>query len=316
MNDKSKTPLKPGNDYIGVAVGALIFNDKGQILLTKRSQKARNERGTWEAPGGAVEYGELRQDAIRREILEELGIEIEILDVLNTSDELLEADKQHWVPTTYLAKIKDNQKPVIQEPEKCEKLQWFDLDDLPTPLSQVTAGNVAEFQRQAQDHNLRNILVTLECFVKKDGKFLMLHRKPTKKIMPDVWMAPGGKREFNEGLFAACHREILEETNLRITNLRIRATGNGYLEDLDQEVFFHFVFADYVSGELPEDPEDGELVWLTPEEIQALPNVLSEIKLVAPSIFDESKPVISYAAIYSEGNKMVEFEIEDPNESL
>ena len=42
----------------------------------------------------------------------------------------------------------------------------------------------------------RNIAVTLECFVKKDGKYLMLHRNPKKRIMPDVWMAPGGHREF------------------------------------------------------------------------------------------------------------------------
>lgn len=85
--------------------------------------------------------------------------------------------------------------------------------------------------------NQRNILVTLECFVQKDGKYLMLHRKAGKRIMPNVWMAPGGKREFNEGLFVATRREILEETGLTIKNLRIKAVGNAYLKDLDQEVF-------------------------------------------------------------------------------
>lgn len=35
----------------------------------------------------------------------------------------------------------------------------------------------------------RNIAITLECFVKKDGKYLMLHRRNDKRIMPDVWMA-------------------------------------------------------------------------------------------------------------------------------
>ena len=72
----------------------------------------------------------------------------------------------------------------------------------------------------------RNILVTLECFVKKDGKYLMLHRNPDKKILPNVWMAPGGKREHNEGLFECARREIKEETGLEITNLRIKASGN------------------------------------------------------------------------------------------
>src|SRR5579864_2542948 len=80
----------------------------------------------------------------------------------------------------------------------------------------------------------RNILVTLECFVKKDNTYLMLHRNKDKRIMPDVWMAPGGKREFNEGLFECARREVLEETGLEIKNLRIKVSGNGYLKDLDQ----------------------------------------------------------------------------------
>lgn len=157
----------------------------------------------------------------------------------------------------------------------------------------------------------RNILVTLECFIQKDGKYLMLHRNADKRIMPNVWMAPGGKREFNEGLFAATRREILEETGLTIKNLRIKATGNAYLKDLDQEVFFHFVFADYASGELHQHPEDGELKWLTPEEIIELDNLLAEIKQVAPFIFDGSEKVISYSAVYEKGNRLSEFQIEE-----
>jgi len=156
----------------------------------------------------------------------------------------------------------------------------------------------------------RNIIVTLECFVHKDGKYLMLHRSPDKSIMPDVWMAPGGKREFNEGLFACARREIIEETGLTIKNLHIRATGNGYLKDIDQEVFFHFVFAEYASGEVIKNPPDGDLAWLTPTEILNLDNVLAEIKQVGPLIFSEPKKVISYSAVYSDGNQMSNFELE------
>lgn len=157
----------------------------------------------------------------------------------------------------------------------------------------------------------RNILVTLECFIQKDGKYLMLHRNSDKRIMPNVWMAPGGKREFNEGLFAATRREIIEETGLTIKNLRIKATGNAYLKDLNQEVFFHFVFADYAGGELHQNPEDGELKWLTPEEIIKLDNLLAEIKQVAPLIFDGSDSVISYSAVYETGNELTDFTVEN-----
>ncbi len=160
--------------------------------------------------------------------------------------------------------------------------------------------------------NQRNIAVTLECFVKKDGKYLMLHRSPNKRILPGVWMAPGGHREFNEGLFECARREVKEETGLDIKNLRIMATGNGYLTDLDQEFFFHFVEAEYAGGEVFIDPEDGELVWLTPEEICELDNVLAEIKEVAPLIFKKNAPMISYKAAYERGNEMTFFELEQP----
>ena len=156
----------------------------------------------------------------------------------------------------------------------------------------------------------RNIAVTLECYVKRGDRYLMLHREKHKTIMPDVWMAPGGHIEFNEGLFAAAKREIKEETGLEITNLKIKATGTAYLKDLNQELFFHFVMADYLKGELLKNPEDGELVWLTPEEIQKLPTLLSELHQVLPYVFKNNDDVISYKAIYEKGNKMTEFHIE------
>lgn len=156
----------------------------------------------------------------------------------------------------------------------------------------------------------RNIIVILECYVRKNGKYLMLHRNKSKRIMPDVWMAPGGKREFNEGLFEAARREIREETGLEIKNLRIICTGNAYLKDIEQELFFHFVEADYDSGEVHQSPEDGELVWLTVDEILEQENLLSELKQVLPLVLRKNLLPISYKAVYDKGNNMTEFSIE------
>lgn len=157
----------------------------------------------------------------------------------------------------------------------------------------------------------RNISVTLECFVKKDGKYLMLHRGKHKRIMPDVWMAPGGHLEFNEGLFKCARREVREETGIEIKNLRVKAVGSGYLEDLNQELFFHFVMADYAGGEVIKNPADGELVWVTPEEMAKLPTLLAEIHNILPALFDGSDKVISYKVRYKQGNEMTEFHLEE-----
>lgn len=120
--------MQKGIDYIGVSVGALIFNKKGEIFLNKRSKLTRNEHGSWEAPGGGIRFGEKREDGIKREIKEEFGIDIEILGILQTADEILPKYKQHWVATTYVAKIKGNKKPKIMEPEKSDAIGWFSLN--------------------------------------------------------------------------------------------------------------------------------------------------------------------------------------------
>ena len=157
---------------------------------------------------------------------------------------------------------------------------------------------------------LRNIVATLECFIKKDNTYLMLHRNPNKRIMPDIWMAPGGHREFNEGLFACARREIMEETGLAIKNIRIKATGNAYVKDIDQEFYFHMLTADYESGALRGNPEDGKLAWLTKEEILKLDKLLPELKKILPHILSDNQEVISYTAQYESGTLMNEFKIE------
>ena len=139
--------MKAGVDYIGVAVGAMIFNDKGQILLTKRGKASKNEAGRWEVPGGAVEFGETLRDAIVREIKEELGVEIDILEQLPAADHLIPEEHQHWVPTTFLVKIKEGSEPRIMEPDKCDGMEWFSLDALPAPLSIITQIDIAWYKK-------------------------------------------------------------------------------------------------------------------------------------------------------------------------
>src|SRR3989344_1294781 len=130
--------MKKGVDYIGVAVGAMIFNEKGGLFLSKRSQNCKNEKGCWEVPGGNVRFGEKLADAAKREMMEEYGVEIEILTQFPAADHIIQDEKQHWVPTTFLAKIPHGQTPEIKEKDKCDAIGFFPLDHLPSPLSLIT----------------------------------------------------------------------------------------------------------------------------------------------------------------------------------
>lgn len=142
--------MKSGIDYIGVSVGAMIFNKKGELFLSKRSKNATNECGCWEVPGGKVNFGETLQNAVKREIKEEYGIDIELLEQLPAANHLILKEKQHWVPTTFLARIKKGSKPTILEPKKCDAIGWFNLSHLPKPLSIITRIDLKYFRNKKQ----------------------------------------------------------------------------------------------------------------------------------------------------------------------
>jgi len=124
----------------------MIFNDAGKLLLAKRGKLAKNERGCWECPGGGVEYGETMADAIKREVKEELDIDITLQHQLHAIDHLIPTDKQHWVTTPFVAKIAPGQTPKIMEPGKCDEIGWFTLEDLPKPLSIATQMNIIDYR--------------------------------------------------------------------------------------------------------------------------------------------------------------------------
>jgi len=68
-----------------IDVVAAIIHQNGHLLITQRPENVHLAR-LWEFPGGKVEAGESFEVALRREIREELGVEIRVLDEFFTID--------------------------------------------------------------------------------------------------------------------------------------------------------------------------------------------------------------------------------------
>ncbi len=130
----TKTDLRRGIDHIGVGVCAVVHDGKGNVLLMKRGEKARDERGKWDIVGGAIEFGEPVIDALRRELKEELcteALEVEFL-VAYDAHRVINNTETHWVQLVHFVKV-DPAKVSIGEPHKIAEIGWFTKDNLPDP---------------------------------------------------------------------------------------------------------------------------------------------------------------------------------------
>ena len=137
--------MKKGIDFIGVGTGAMIFNEEGKVFLAKRGPKARNEIGKWEFPGGSVEFGETCENAVVREVKEEFGIDIKVIEFLEVVNHILPEEKQHWVSPSFVAKHIGGI-PKIIEPQKCFGFKWIKIGEInPDELSCASRSNYQKF---------------------------------------------------------------------------------------------------------------------------------------------------------------------------
>lgn len=118
-------------DYkIGVGVGVLILKE-GKILLGKR--KGSHGSGTWSLPGGHLEFGESFEECCKREVLEETNLKVNNLTKLSFTNDIFEKEGKHYVTLFFITEDFEGDLKLM-EPDKCERWDWFDLKELPSPL--------------------------------------------------------------------------------------------------------------------------------------------------------------------------------------
>jgi glyoxylase-like metal-dependent hydrolase (beta-lactamase superfamily II)/ADP-ribose pyrophosphatase YjhB (NUDIX family) len=113
-----------------VGVGVLIVRD-GDVLLGLRH--GAHGAGTWSPPGGHLEFGEDPVECVRREALEETGLQLGDCAFVGMTNDIFEADDRHYVTLFYRAKTFSGS-PAVREPEKCQAWQWWPWTALPTDL--------------------------------------------------------------------------------------------------------------------------------------------------------------------------------------
>jgi len=134
--DPAELRKHKGTSFVGVGTVFFCHDGKGKFLMSKRSQKCRDEQGRWEVAGGGLKWGVTAEDNLIREVKEEFGAEAKNIDFMGYRDvfrKLEDGTPTHWVMLDFAvevnpAEVKRN------EPDMSDEIGWFTLDSQPQPL--------------------------------------------------------------------------------------------------------------------------------------------------------------------------------------
>ncbi len=126
-----------------VGVGAIVLN-RDRVLLALRDKQPME--GWWSLPGGLVEAGESLEDAVRRELLEETGLEVRPLAIVEVFERIHRDAKgrveYHYVLIDYLCRVASG-KPIAASDARA--VQWARRKDL--PKLRITEGTLPVIEK-------------------------------------------------------------------------------------------------------------------------------------------------------------------------
>lgn len=120
-----------------------MVNPKGEVLIVRSSKWADKHT----VPGGHIELGELAEDAIRREVKEETGLEVDVVKLLLVQQAVYPkfyCKHEHFVFMDYLCRTKDS--TVRLDGRELQEYTWVDpRDALQLDLEEYTRNFVVAY---------------------------------------------------------------------------------------------------------------------------------------------------------------------------
>jgi 8-oxo-dGTP diphosphatase len=124
---------------------AAVVDDRGRVLLVRRAGEVFH--GYWDLPGGFLDEGEHPLDALRRELLEETGLEVEPEDFVGIwMDRYGDAEDAHATLNLYWTARVIAGEPVAAD--DVSELGWFGPDEFPEDLAFHIAEVLAVWRKQ------------------------------------------------------------------------------------------------------------------------------------------------------------------------
>lgn len=121
--------MSENKDHPYIGVDAIIQNNDGNILLIKRSETSKTYPGMWSLVSGMVEWNETVIDALKREVMEEIGQEIYDIEF---TGRYYDAIGRHPTKTViclpHRCKLKDYN--FVLEKREVSEISWFSSKEM------------------------------------------------------------------------------------------------------------------------------------------------------------------------------------------
>jgi 8-oxo-dGTP diphosphatase len=132
-----------------LAVSAAVFRDV-RVLIARRAREPMN--GRFSLPGGVVELGETLEEAVKRELREEVGVEVDVIGFNRFVEPIeREGNRVHFVIASFVARWRSGEASVSDE---IDAVTWIDPDgSVPHPATPqlgeilASAARIARLQR-------------------------------------------------------------------------------------------------------------------------------------------------------------------------
>ena len=147
-----------------------------------------------------------------------------------------------------------------------------------------------------------NIKLTTLCYLKHDGKYLMIKKANDGGQSAGKYLGVGGKLEAGESPDECAKREIMEETGLEVLDLKLRGIITFISDVWDNEIMFLYS-AEQLKGEFRDDCDEGELFWIDEDKVLDLPAWEGDRYFLKPLLDGEDD--IQLKLIYS-GDRLME----------
>jgi len=259
-----------------VGAGALI-EQRGCLLLLQRTTEPF--KGCWNLPAGYAEADEDPSDTVVRETYEETGLQVEVSRLVNAYS-FDDDPRGNGILIVYecqsiggmLSESAEGTNPTLFAPSQIPAnlaggghdhaiLAWqaHNAQDWSghRAASDAAVPQFANERHTSTKDSVERPKVGVAVIVIREDKVLLGRRKNAHGA--GTWCFPGGHLEFGESIQDCARREVLEETGLHITNLRLATFTNDVFEAEGKHYVTLFVIADHDSGKARRrEPEKSE----------------------------------------------------------